>query len=94
MKIEGKQVELNEGEMDMIEETLAYKHILDKLFKRLIQETSETYLKERKMWKKFESIAMEQFPEFDKNKHLLSWNWQTSRMIVQLQEDRDKGLVG
>ena len=91
MSIIGNVVDLKEGQREALENTLGYKEALDYLFERLIQETKDSVRRTGKVWNEMVEIAKEQYPEFDKDTHTLSYSWSAKKLIIQ---NQGKGVEG
>ena len=88
----GKEVKINTGQIEMIENVLSYDRVLKKLFTQLIKESRDCYNRELLLWSELDKIAKEQFPEYS-DKNILSWDWIKKTLTIHSKEIRDKGLL-
>ncbi len=84
MDIDGKEVKLNVGHISEIEDTLSYGPTLKKLFSALLEESRAAHLKERALWQKFEKRAKKQYPNYNKEEHMLMYCWRTRKLTITL----------
>lgn len=91
--IVGKVVNLEEGEIIILEQVIAYKHVLDKAMDRILKEARDNYINDMSLWEKMQGIAKEQYTDYDPNIHILSYNWPTRALTIQTIEQKRKGLL-
>lgn len=89
----GKTIEINEGQKEWIERILSYAPALDKMFKKLMDESRCYYIKESNMWQELGQIAKAQFPEYDSEIHIVTWNWRTRRLTIETKERQERGML-
>jgi len=89
----GKEVKISVGQIEMIENVLSYDRVLKKLFTQLIKESRDCYSRELLLWSELDKIAKEQFPEYDDEKNILSFDWIRKTLTIHSKEIRDKGLL-
>lgn len=89
----GETVKINKGQKDLLESVLSYTQALDKMFKKLMQESRDAHLRERNLWAKLGKIAKKQYPNYNPKEHLLIWNWETHSLTIGTHKQREAGLL-
>jgi hypothetical protein len=89
----GKEVILDTGQKEIMENCLAYRDALDHLFVRLCEEVKNRRIKDGIIWGEAERIAIEQYPGFDPAKHTLTYNWARRTLTICTKEISRLGLL-